>query len=84
MKRIGIPDSFVEHGSQAQLRADLGLDAAGIGTYLRTRLWEGCAGAYAVLDRDDPYVQVVSGTVSNVIGLPMESLARWLPLLASP
>jgi 1-deoxy-D-xylulose-5-phosphate synthase len=30
VKRIGIPDSFVEHGSQAQLRADLGLDAAGI------------------------------------------------------
>jgi nucleoside triphosphate pyrophosphatase len=60
-----------------------GLDAAGIGTYLRTRLWEGCAGAYAVLERDDPYVQVTSGTVSNVIGLPMESLARWLPVLAS-
>ncbi|HBG04774.1 MAG TPA: 1-deoxy-D-xylulose-5-phosphate synthase, partial [Geobacter sp.] len=30
VKRIGIPDSFIEQGSQAQLRADLGLDAAGI------------------------------------------------------
>ncbi|HJV65820.1 MAG TPA: 1-deoxy-D-xylulose-5-phosphate synthase [Geomonas sp.] len=30
VKRIGIPDRFIEHGSQAQLRADLGLDAAGI------------------------------------------------------
>jgi 1-deoxy-D-xylulose-5-phosphate synthase len=30
VKRIGIPDSFVEQGSQAQLRADLGLDGAGI------------------------------------------------------
>jgi 1-deoxy-D-xylulose-5-phosphate synthase len=28
--RIGIPDRFVEHGSQAQLRKDLGLDAEGI------------------------------------------------------
>jgi 1-deoxy-D-xylulose-5-phosphate synthase len=30
LKRIGIPDDFVEQGSQAQLRADLGLDGAGI------------------------------------------------------
>ena len=30
VKRIGIPDSFIEQGSQSQLRADLGLDAAGI------------------------------------------------------
>ena len=30
VKRIGIPDRFVEHGSQAQLRADLGLNAEGI------------------------------------------------------
>ncbi|HJV35691.1 1-deoxy-D-xylulose-5-phosphate synthase [Geomonas sp.] len=30
VKRIGIPDSFIEHGSQAQLRSDLGIDAAGI------------------------------------------------------
>ncbi|GFO68334.1 1-deoxy-D-xylulose-5-phosphate synthase 1 [Geomonas limicola] len=30
VKRIGIPDAFIEQGSQAQLRADLGLDGAGI------------------------------------------------------
>ena len=30
VKRIGIPDRFIEQGSQAQLRADLGLDASGI------------------------------------------------------
>ena len=30
IKRIGIPDRFIEQGTQAQLRADLGLDAAGI------------------------------------------------------
>lgn len=30
VKRIGIPDQFIEQGSQSQLRADLGLDAAGI------------------------------------------------------
>ena len=30
VKRLGIPDRFIEQGSQAQLRKDLGLDAAGI------------------------------------------------------
>ncbi|MBE9531647.1 MAG: 1-deoxy-D-xylulose-5-phosphate synthase, partial [Proteobacteria bacterium] len=30
VKRLGIPDSFVEHGTQAELLAELGLDAAGI------------------------------------------------------
>ncbi|AAR34016.1 1-deoxy-D-xylulose-5-phosphate synthase [Geobacter sulfurreducens] len=30
VKRLGIPDRFVEQGPQPQLRADLGIDAAGI------------------------------------------------------
>jgi septum formation protein len=42
--------------------------------YLKTRQWEGCSGAYAILERDDPYVRVVEGSHSNVVGLPMESL----------
>ena len=44
-------------------------------TYLATRLWQGCSGAYAIQERDDPYVRVVQGSHSNVVGLPMESLA---------
>jgi septum formation protein len=45
-----------------------------LGTYLRTRQWQGCSGAYAILEKDDPYVQIVEGSMSNVIGLPMETL----------
>lgn len=30
VRRLGIPDQFVEHGERAELLADLGLDAAGI------------------------------------------------------
>ncbi len=59
------------------------LDTRGLETYLQTRLWQGCAGAYAVLEHGDPYVQILSGTVSNVIGLPIESLERFLPLLGA-
>jgi 1-deoxy-D-xylulose-5-phosphate synthase len=38
VKRLGIPDRFIEHGSQSQLRADIGLDAAGIVTAARDLL----------------------------------------------
>jgi 1-deoxy-D-xylulose-5-phosphate synthase len=30
VKRLGLPDRFIEHGSQAELRASLSLDAGGI------------------------------------------------------
>lgn len=52
-----------------------------ISTYLKTRTWQGCSGAYAIQEGDDPYVRVVQGSTSNVIGLPMETLdrvLRWL------
>ena len=46
--------------------------------YLATRQWEGCSGAYAIQGENDPYVKVMQGSVSNVVGLPMESLANLL------
>lgn len=49
-----------------------------IDSYLRTRKWEGCSGAYAIELPNDPYLTVEAGSVSNVIGLPMESLERAL------
>jgi septum formation protein len=45
--------------------------------HLDSRRWEGKAGAYGVQD-DDPFVSVVSGSWSNVVGLPMERLAALL------
>jgi septum formation protein len=46
--------------------------------YLATRQWEGCSGAYAIQGVDDPFVRVLSGSRSNVVGLPMETLERVL------
>ena len=54
-----------------------------ITAYLQTRKWEGCSGAYAIQLPDDPYLTVVEGSVSNVIGLPMESLEKALDWLAT-
>jgi septum formation protein len=51
------------------------LSAGEIDAYLKTRQWEGCSGAYAIQEEGDPYLTVVEGSVTNVIGLPMESLA---------
>lgn len=50
--------------------------------YLKTRTWKGCSGAYAVQMENDPLIQV-QGSISNVVGLPMETLARMLPLMES-
>ena len=49
-----------------------------ISSYLQTRKWVGCSGAYAIEEENDPYLQIRSGSLANVIGLPMESLERVL------
>ncbi len=45
--------------------------------HLESGRWEGKAGAYGVQD-NDPFVTVVRGSWSNVVGLPMERLAELL------
>jgi septum formation protein len=59
------------------------LSDAEIDDYLRTRKWEGCSGAYAIQMPTDPYLTVEEGSVSNVIGLPMESLETALAWVAT-
>ena len=58
-----------------------------MGRYLATREWRNNSGAYAIREQDDPYVRVVSGSLTNVIGLPLESLTRvlaWLDARGQP
>ena len=45
--------------------------------FLDSNRWMGKAGAYGLQD-GDPFLSIVSGTFSNVVGLPMERLARLL------
>jgi septum formation protein len=51
--------------------------------YLATRTWQGCAGAYAIQEDGDPYVRVIEGSISNVIGLPMGTCCAVLDWLAT-
>lgn len=54
------------------------LTDAELDDYLVTRKWVGCSGAYALQMPTDPYLRVIEGSTSNVIGLPMESLEHTL------
>lgn len=54
------------------------LTDAEIDNYLALRTWRGCSGAYAIQENADPYIQVLTGSTTNVIGLPMETLERVL------
>jgi septum formation protein len=54
------------------------LSDAEIDAYLKTRKWEGCSGAYSIEFPHDPYLTIEQGSASNVVGLPMESLATAL------
>jgi septum formation protein len=53
---------------------------AELNAYLATKKWVGCSGAYAIDEENDPYLTVEEGTISNVIGLPMETLDKALEM----
>lgn len=54
------------------------MDETEMEAYLKTDKWVGASGAYAIEGPHDPIVRVVSGSLTNVIGLPMESLEKYL------
>ena len=49
-----------------------------IDRYVASGLGDDKAGAYAVQEADDPFVQSIDGSFDNVVGLPTELLARLL------
>ncbi len=78
------PDDLQVSWQEVSVVAVARLTEAQLDEYLATRTWQGCSGAYAVQEQGDPYIRVVRGSVSNVIGLPMESLARVLGWMTRP
>ena len=53
------------------------LTADELDAYVATGLWEGKAGAYGIQD-DDPFVTRIDGSLTNIMGLPMEEAAAML------
>lgn len=46
--------------------------------YLETGAWQAKAGAYGIQDHDDPFVESIEGSFTNVVGLPLELLAEMM------
>lgn len=53
------------------------MSPAEIEQYIAGGLWEGKAGAYGIQD-DDPFVTRIEGSLTNVVGLPMEETIAML------
>jgi septum formation protein len=51
---------------------------AEINEYVESDEWRGKAGSYAIQETGDRFVVEVDGSFSNVVGLPMELVARML------
>jgi septum formation protein len=54
------------------------LSDAELAEYIASGAWHGKSGAYAIQE-NDPLLTLASGSFSNVVGLPLETLARVLP-----
>ena len=54
------------------------LDATQLAAYLASREWHGKAGGYAIQGRAAGFVRFVSGSYSNVVGLPLFETAQLL------
>ena len=47
------------------------MDNKDIDNYLSTDEWKGCAGSYAIQGFAESFVEMLSGSYSNVVGLPI-------------
>jgi septum formation protein len=50
------------------------MSQAQIEAHLRSDTWQGKAGAYAIQENGDEFIEHLEGSLTNVIGLPMERL----------
>lgn len=49
--------------------------------YIASGEWEGKAGAYAIQESADRFIETLDGSFSNVVGLPMELVERLLNIV---
>lgn len=58
------------------------LSEADIDAYIASGEFSGKAGAYAIQESGDRFIRILSGSRTNVVGLPMECLSKMLAQLA--
>ncbi|MCL2647472.1 MAG: Maf family protein [Phycisphaerales bacterium] len=71
-------DGKRERLANATARCRLQLTSRQLEAYLDTGLWKGKAGAYGIQDDHDPFVTLLEGDITTVIGLPLELVKREL------
>ena len=54
------------------------MSSAEVEAYLATGAWQDKAGAYAIQEGGDQFVESIDGSLSNVVGLPMEKIGEIL------
>jgi len=73
--RVGDPEASVKVGVTKLKMGAVSDDQ--LEDYLDTNLWEGKAGAFGYQDGND-WLEVIAGSESNIVGLPLELLAEML------
>ena len=58
------------------------LSAEQIAEHIKTNSWRDKAGAYAIKEKGDEFIEKIEGSLTNVMGLPMELLKRMLKQIA--
>ena len=74
-------DRKITHCEQTVLEMDL-INEVRLQSYLDTGEWVGKAGAFGYQDGLD-WVHIRQGSESNVVGLPMEKIQRWIRQMQS-
>lgn len=69
-------ERFIQHDSTAVTMRTVSEEDLDV--YLDTGAWVGKAGAYGIQDDEDPFVEHLEGSFTNVVGLPMELVIRML------
>ena len=75
---ICLMDGKRERLACATAKCRLRLTRRQLEAYLDTNLWKGKAGAYGIQDDHDPFVTLLEGDITTVIGLPLELVKREL------
>jgi septum formation protein len=70
---IVYPKRLTDEPFGSELRAELQ-----IARHIKGLSWRGKAGAYAIKEKGDEFVERIDGSLTNVMGLPMELLGRML------
>ena len=76
------PDDLQIAWQESSLVSVAALSEAELDSYLANRTWQGCSGAYAIQEEGDPYIRILTGSITNVVGLPMDRLEQVLNWLA--